>query len=199
MSRGSLHPHESRVFTDERSGARVRQVTSHPSIHHHPFYYIPAHDDAMRRLVFVSYRTGRPEIFAELRKSGELLQLTEHDGLAEWSVHPSHDGQHVYFTDHSGAWRVDCESLREECLVSFGDVAMREAGMVGAAMGTTTLSRDDRWWAVPVKDGEVSPFVIIEAATGRHEVWRPSFAETSERKPRTREILTSTPLFLECP
>jgi oligogalacturonide lyase len=60
--------------------------------------------------------------------------------------------------------------LKEECLVSFGDVAMREAGMVGAAMGTTTLSRDDQWWAVPVKAGKVSRLVIINTQTGKHEV-----------------------------
>ncbi len=36
-------------------------------------------------------------------------------------------------------------------------------------MGTTTLSRDDCWWAVPVKSGEVARFVIIETASGRCE------------------------------
>ena len=66
-----------------RTGAEIRQITAHPSIHHHPFYYIPAYDDAMRHLVFVSHRTGRPELFLELRDSGQLLQLTEHEGLAE--------------------------------------------------------------------------------------------------------------------
>ena len=42
--------------------------------------------------------------------------------------------------------------------------------MIGAAMGTTTLSRNDRWWAVPVKVGSVSRFVVIDIETGRHEV-----------------------------
>jgi oligogalacturonide lyase len=42
--------------------------------------------------------------------------------------------------------------------------------MVGAAMGTTTLSHDDRWWAVPVKVGERSRLVIIDTQSGHHEV-----------------------------
>ena len=88
MGPGSLYPAESRIFRDEQTGAELRQVTSHPSIHHHPFYYIPAYDDAMRHLVFVSHRTGRPELFLEVRDSGQLLQLTEHAGLAEYSNHP---------------------------------------------------------------------------------------------------------------
>lgn len=148
----------------------MRQVTAHPSIHHHPFFYLPAFDDAQRRLIFVSRRTGRPEIFAELQDTGKLVQITEHEGLAEWSVHPSHDGRFVYFTDGSGAWRVDAETFREECLVNFGAVRMREEGMVGAAMGTTTLSRCDQWWAVPVKVGSVSRFVVIATGSGKHEV-----------------------------
>jgi len=170
MSKGQVYPSESRTFRDELTGAAVRQVTDHPSIHHHPFYYVPAWDDAMRRLIFVSHRTGRPEIFAELGAGGKLVQLTEREGLAEWSIHPSHDGRHVYFTAGTSARRVEAETLKDEELVNFGDVAMREEGMVGAAMGTTALSHDDRWWAVPVKVGQVSRLVVIDTASGRHEV-----------------------------
>ncbi len=71
-------PSESRTYTDPRTGAWVRQVTDHPSIHHHPFYYLPCMDDAMMRLFFVSHRTGRPEIWCELRATGELQQITNH-------------------------------------------------------------------------------------------------------------------------
>lgn len=170
MIKGSLHPSEAREFSDPRTGAEVRQITSHPSIHHHPFYYLPAWDDAMRHLVFVSHRTGTPQLFLELRETGQLLQLTERGDLNEWSVHPSHDGRHVYFTAGSGAWRVDTESLQEEQLADFGTDKIRAKGMVGAAMGTTTLSRDDAWWAVPVKTGDLAQFHIIETATGTAEV-----------------------------
>jgi oligogalacturonide lyase len=170
MAKGDLLPSESRAFRDPASGARARQVTDHPSIHHHPFYYLPAYDDAMRRLVFVSHRAGRPNLYAELRDTGQLLQLTERDDLAEWSAHPSHDGRHVYFTAGSGAWRVDAETLREEQLADFGSAELREKGMVGAAMGTTSLSHDDRYWAVPVKAGPVSRFAVIDTASGRCQV-----------------------------
>ena len=92
---GAEYRPEGRARTDPHTGARVRQVTDHPSINHHPFYYLPPMDDAMRHLVFVSHRSGRPEIFVERQQDGTLVQLTEHDGLAEWSVHPSHDGRYV--------------------------------------------------------------------------------------------------------
>jgi oligogalacturonide lyase len=170
-------PPESRPFTDPRTGARVRRVTNHSSIHHHPFYYLPAYDGAMTRLFFVSDRTGRPEIWCEIRATGELQQITNQPDLGEWSVHPSHDGRFVYYTAgqaHStgsgqGAWRVATDTGKAERLMDFGGMAGREGGMVGAAMGTTTLSHDDRYWAVPVKLGARFQFVVIDTATGAHQ------------------------------
>jgi oligogalacturonide lyase len=162
MSIGQRLPAESREFRDEQTGRRVRQVTSHPSIHHHPFFFVAAYDTAMRRLLFVSYRTGKPQIYFEDRQDGSLVQVTDRPDLASWSIIPSLDGRYIYYTAGTGAWRTDLENLQEEQLAAFGDVEMREKGMVGAAMGTTALSANGRWWAVPVKVGSVSRFVLID-------------------------------------
>ena len=164
MSKGAAHAAETRWLTDPATGRRVRQVTSHPSIHHHPFFFVPPWDDAMRRLIFVSHRTGTPQLFAEVEE--RLVQLTERRDLSEWSFHPSHDGRFVVFVAGTQAIRLDLDTLREEVLADFGAVEMREKGMVGAAMGTTTLSRDDRWWAIPVKAGKVSRFMVIDLQSG---------------------------------
>lgn len=171
MSKGTLHPSELRSFRDEATGAQVRQLTDHPSIHHHPFYYLPAWDDAMQRLTLVSHRTGKPQLYSFLCDTGQLLQLTDRVDLNEWSIHPSHDGRFVYFTAGSGAWRVDTASFKEDRLVEFGSANIHEKGMVGAAMGTTTLSRDDRWWAVPVKLGDTARFFLIDTQSGKSDVF----------------------------
>lgn len=170
MANGRRYPAESRTLRDERTGAAIRQVTAAPAIHHHPFFFIPAYDDAMRWLVFVSHRTGRPQIFVEERATGDLVQLTERDDLAEWSVHPAHDGRHVYFTAGTGAWRVAIETGREELLADFGGAVMRRPGMVAAAMGTTTLSRCDRWWAVKFDAGGESCLAIVDTVAATWEV-----------------------------
>ena len=170
MGKGTLHPSEVQSFRDPATGAGVRQLTAHRSIHHHPFYYLPAWDDAMRRLTLVSHRTGFPQLYSMLCDSGQLLQLTDRDDLNEWSFHPSHDGQYVYFTTGAGAWRVDTESLKEERLVAFGTDSIRGKGMVGAAMGTTTLSRDDCWWAVPFKSETGAELFLIDTQSGNSEV-----------------------------
>lgn len=168
--RGAVLPAESRTFGDPVTGVPVRQVTSHPSIHHHPFYYLPAYDDAMTRLFFVSHRTGNPQVYAEERRSRRILQLTDRPDLNEWSIHPSHDGRFVYFTAGSGAWRVGTEDFREERLCSFGSAEIRAEGMVAAGMGTTSLSRDDRWWAVPVRHGPVFHFHVVDTHSGDDRV-----------------------------
>jgi len=170
MGAGQWLPSEVRAVADPESGVRLHLLTDHPSVHHHPFYYLPAWDDAMQHLVLVSHRTGRPEVYALAWDTGYLRQLTDQPGIAEWSVHPSHDGQYVYYTAESSAWRVRLADCVAERLADFGDIAMREPGMVGAAMGTTSLSHNDHWWAVPVKAGARSHLVIIDTSSGAHEV-----------------------------
>jgi oligogalacturonide lyase len=170
VTKGQHYPAESRCETDARTGVTIRQVTSAPAIHHQPFFYIPAYDDAMRWLVFVSHRTGSPQIFVEERASGNLIQLTDRPDLAEWSVHPAHDGRYVYFTAGAGAWRVSTTTYAEEQLADFGAVTMREPGMVAAAMGTTTLSRCDRWWAMHFKDGDETCLALVDTEAATWEV-----------------------------
>ena len=123
----------------------------------------------MQRLVFVSHRTGRPEIWCEIRASGELQQLTEQEELNEWSIHPSHDGRFVYYTAGRAACRVSTENGSVDRLLESDAPVEREPGRVGPAMGTIAVSHDDRYCAVPVKMGARSHFVVIDTETGAHE------------------------------
>lgn len=175
-------PAESILETDPTTGAAIRRITSAAAIHHHPFFMIPAYDDAMQWTVFASDRSGQPQIYVEVRATGELLQLTDRDDLGDWSIHPSHDGRYVYFTAGNGGWRVEIPSGREEKLIDFGELAqsvgpsgapgvqMREQGMVGAAMGTTALSTDDRYWAVKFNVGPMAHLAVLDTQRGHAEV-----------------------------
>ena len=164
--KGARFAPEQRCLSDEKSGRRLRQVTSHPSIHHHPFFFVPAWDRAGEKLIFVSHRTGAPQIFFEERASGDLVQVIDRSDLAEWSISPSPDGRFVYFTAGTGAFRVSLDDFSETQLADFGAVEMREKGMIGAAMGTTALSSGGDWWAIPVKAGKVSRFVLVDTRKG---------------------------------
>src|SRR4051812_43832184 len=166
-SKGRTFASESSVAVDERTGVRVRQVTNHPSIHHHPFFFVPAYDDAMRRLLFLSHRTRPPPIFAQGRATQTLVQLTDRPDLCEGSLHPSHDGRFVFFTAGCAGWRLDLTTLEETRVADFAGraSAMRDRGMVAAGMGTTALSRDDCWWAIAYKVGRDSELAIVDTRT----------------------------------
>ncbi len=165
MAKGDLYPSESCISHDPETGVQVRQITSHNSIHHHPFYYIPAYDDEMRWLFFVSCRSGTPQIFAERRGNGDLIQLTDRSDINEWSLHPSHNGRFVFFTTKTGGWRLEMETLHEEQIVKFGCVE-KASGMVGAGMGTTSISNDDQWWAIPVQQNGQGQLLVVDTSTG---------------------------------
>ena len=170
MGKGQLHADESRWLADPVTGARLRQVTAAHCIHHHPFFFVPAYDRDMRYLFFVSHRSGRPQIYAQLRQSGQLLQLTDHDDLIAWSLHPTRDGQHLLFTTRRGAFRLHLDNLQEDLLYAFEQQPNQQPGMVGAAMGTTTVSHDDRWWAIPLRQQARSRMLFIDLKNGRSHI-----------------------------
>lgn len=163
-------PHEGRVVEETERGV-VRQVTTHPSIHHHPFFFVDAWDRAMQAMVFISHRTGKPQIYLELQDTCVLVQLTDETELAEWSVIPAADGTWIYFVSGQIGRRVSPKTGEVETLVSFGPAEMREVGMVGAAMGTTALAANGRYWAVPVRTGAVSRFWLMDTERGSAEVF----------------------------
>ncbi len=165
-----LHPSESCDFVDA-PGGRIRQVTTHPSLHHHPFFFVDAWDAAMQHMVLISHRTGSPQIFIEPEPGGELVQLTQEPTLAEWSIIPSRDGRWIYYVSGQEGKRVSTADGYVETLVHFDSKEMRQAGMVGAAMGTTALSSCGRWWAVPIKSGAVSRFWLIDTMKQSAEVF----------------------------
>lgn len=168
MAKGEWFKSECAWEVDPETGAAIRRITSHPSIHHHPYFFISAYDDAMRRLVFVSHRHGRPEVFAEDQATGRLLQVTDRADLNEWSLHPSRDGRYVYFTAGISGWRLDTETLEEQELLQLA--GQRPAGMVASAMGTTALSPDDRFWAVACQCGATMQLTVFDTHRMEGEV-----------------------------
>lgn len=168
MTRGKIYPPEGKTETDRRTGATIRQVTDERSIHHHPYFYNTPYDQNMDWLFFVSHRTGRPEIFGERRATGELVQLTEDDEIAEWSLAPSPDGQYVYFTAGSTARRVDTTTCETDVLVDFADAETGE--VVIDVTGATGLSPSGHLWAVSFSVDEVSRLAIIDTRTGEWDV-----------------------------
>jgi oligogalacturonide lyase len=150
-------------------GVRLRQVTAHPSIHHHPFFFVPAYDGTMRRLFFISHRTGRPEIFGEHCATRQIEQLTECEQLNPWSIHPSRISGGVYFTTAEGGRRLDPDTGRSDEVVRF-PVSQSGGRGVGSGMGTTAISSGDRYWAIAVAREGAFDLTVIDLQSGRSQI-----------------------------
>ena len=146
MAKGSVYPSESRSFYDRCTGTYIRQITTSSCLHHHPFFIIPAYDNAMQRMIFISYRTGTAQIFAEERATGELRQLTDRPDISEWSVHPGRNGKAVFFTAGTSGWKLDIETLEERELVNFfDDFASQNLTVKSAATSVKKVWLPLRW------------------------------------------------------
>ena len=165
MSKGTRYPSESSITYDERTGARVRQITHAPAIHQHPYYYTSAYDAAMRWLAFTSTRTGSPQIFVEDQNSRELVQLTDRDDLHSGALLPSHDGEYIYFSASAAAWRINTETYEEERLLGVEEVASYSGESLGFSGGITGLSHDDAWMALVFGAGNSRALVIMNAVS----------------------------------
>ncbi len=88
---GTSSPAEWRDFTDERTGRRIRQLTSAAASSYPLYYFIPTITDDGRYLVFHSERTGWVQLHRMDLQTGEIVQMTDgrtrDSGWAIWCEH----------------------------------------------------------------------------------------------------------------
>ena len=178
-------PKESLSFKDEETGNDIIQLTSHKSVHHHPFFHVNAYNLNQDKLYFISHRSGSPQIMFADMQTENLYQITEFIDLNEWSINPSLDGKYVYFTAGFNGWRVEVETGKEEKIIEFQADGMKEKGMVAAAMGTTCLSNSGKWWGVTYKVAEKSRFMIIDTENGEFRI----YIDGKENKKFSNELI----------
>lgn len=150
-------PMEMTLFEDSKTGVMIRQLTDQSCINHHPFFLIPAYDEQMQWIFFVSHRSGSPQIYGFEQESSAIVQFTDVEDLTEWSVHPDLSGRFVYFTTKIGGWQLDVASGKVRSMFHYGEAASRASGMVAGGMGTTALSHHGTYWAFPfnTRDGVI--------------------------------------------
>jgi oligogalacturonide lyase len=151
-------------FIDAETGTKIHQVTNVPCIHHHPFYYVPAFDATSNFLSFISHRTGRPEIYQYSLIDKTIYQITSHANISEWTFHPSHFGNSIFFMDKLGAWKINGDSFKNEKLLDFNQIS--ENNEVGICTATTTVSHDDLWWVFIMKFKNHQSLYILNTNNG---------------------------------
>jgi hypothetical protein len=154
--KGSAHPSEVIERQDEQTGARVLQLTDHPSINHHLYFLTSSLSPDERTLVFASTRSGRAGFFRLTFPEGEIVQLTDEEGVHGYSGVFSRDGGRLFYTAAGAVRWVDLESLAEGTLAEFP----------GAGLGECSLSADGRRIVTALKRQGRSGLAVVRVDGG---------------------------------
>ena len=142
--KGDRWPSEHVTSVDRATGARVHQLTSHPSINHPTYFLQSSFTPDGLALIFTSYRTGSAQLF-EIAPypDGEIRQLTDGPAIHPFSpaIHP--DGGRIFFVRGGGIWEVDLTTLDERSVVDFPS----------AQLGECSPGAGGEWITAAVKQG----------------------------------------------
>src|SRR4051794_15758719 len=95
----------------------VTQITSDPSINHPTYFLESSFTEDGREIIFTSYRTGAPQLFAIGYESGETRQLTSGSAIHPYSA--AIRGDRVFFVRAGGIWVLSLRTLTERRIVQF--------------------------------------------------------------------------------
>lgn len=151
--KGAVSPSEHSTFRDQVSGALIHQMTAQPCINHATYFLQSSFAPDGRTLLFVSYRTGSPQLFDARFPDGEIRQLTDSPGIHPFSAafHPA--GERIYFVRGGSIVELDRKSLEERIIVSFE----------GAQLGECSQDRTGEWLTAAIKQGGQSGIVCGRA------------------------------------
>jgi hypothetical protein len=134
-SKGAVYPAELSSFLDEATGARVYQVTNHPSINHPTYFLNSSFPPDQRALVFTSYRSGQAQLFEAGFPEGEIRQLTGGEPIHPFSPAMASSGASIFFVRGGSIWEIDRQSLAERLVAAFD-----------GQLGECSLSADGAWF-----------------------------------------------------
>lgn len=139
--KGTVHAPEHLSFSDPATGARIHQLTNHPSINHLTYFLQSSFTPDSRTLIFISYRTGSAQLFEASFPGGAIRQLTDGAPIHPYSpaLHP--DGNGVFFVRGGGIWFLDRQPLTERCIVE----------LPGVQLGECTLGAGGEWLTAAAK------------------------------------------------
>lgn len=169
-------PSEAVRADDPEPGVVVWQMTRHPSIEHHLYFLTSSMTPDGGTLVFASYRSGRPNFYATAFPEGDIVQLTDAEGINPFSGTLDARGGMLYFTRLGEVHALDLASGEQRLLADFG----------GGRLGECSLSADQRYLvaaltrdgrsaiAVTASDGGGGSIIHVSPRTVIHPQFHPS-------------------------
>jgi len=155
VSKGARFACEGSWLQDRASGARIRRLTSHPSINHPSYFLHSSFLPGDGRLFFTSYRSGSPQLFLAEYPEGEIVQLTDGPPIHPFSpmLHPA--GNQILFARVSSLSALNLETLEETTIIDIPRVQFGEPSISpdGAWLTAAYRMGDERGLAVGQSDG----------------------------------------------
>ncbi len=148
--KGARFPSEYSCGSDRVTGARIHQITAHPSINHATYFLQSSFYPDGEALIFISNRGGSWQLFElSVFPGGEIRQLTDAEAIHPFSpaIHP--DGQGIFFVRGGAIWRLDRATLRETLVIEFP----------GAQLGEPSLDPQGQWIAAAARRGAANGIV----------------------------------------
>jgi oligogalacturonide lyase len=159
--KGTTFAREAREGRDARTGARVIQLTAHPSINHHLYPLACSTTPDMEWVVFASNRTGVWQCYRMRFPLGETTQMTDlPGGVHGYSGHLTPDGSELLYTARGQVRAVRVGSLRDREL----------AAWEGASLGEVSLSPNGEWLVTAMKWGGRNYLAVVRADGSRADL-----------------------------
>lgn len=159
--KGAAFPSESREGRDAQTGARIVQLTNHPSINHNLYFLTSSFTPDMKAVVFASYRSGAAQFFKADFPDGDIVQLTDvSGGVHGYSGVIAPDGSELFFTAGGAVRAVNLRTLKERTL----------ADWEGASLGECSLSADGQFIVTAMKRGGLNYLTVTRTDGSGGEV-----------------------------
>ena len=155
LRKGATFPSEHSSFADEETGARVHQLTNHPSISHPTYFLNSSFTPDQSTLIFTSYRTGEAQLFEAGFPDGEIRQLTDGAAIHAFSPAIAPDGRTVFFVRGGSIFVLDRSNLGERLVAEFD-----------GQLGECSLSPDGEWFVAACKAGRQNGIVVGRTGGG---------------------------------
>jgi len=187
MARLETFPPERIVYTDECTGREVIQVTSGDADNRVTYAALCPFTADERFLLFSSNRTGRWEIYRAEIESGEIVRLTDRDGIRFESFNVAPPGRELFYGAGPRVWAVDIETGEERPAADASSI------MEGPVASYLTFSPDgskvllqykprsggESALAVAALDGAFVETVFVRSEGMQHARWVPTDERTA--------------------
>lgn len=116
MPKGTVLHNTFTTYTDPYTGAVVERLTDPAITCHHMYFYAHMTTRDGSRLLYAPEIDGERQICCMDLATGDAVQITEGPDLDDWSAEFTADERHVLYHQANALWRVDLETLEEECV-----------------------------------------------------------------------------------